>query len=74
MWAKIGHGLWSDAFVVLKKDKGSESGRSIAEQYRPGKTYAIYIILAVSFLLGLLQLFWFSQILTEVLKFVGIDL
>ena len=74
MWGKIGYCLWSDGFAILKKDKSSDSGKSIAEYYRPGKTYALYIILIANLLLGFLQLFWFSKIVVEVLKMIGIDL
>jgi len=45
----------------------------IAEQYRPGKSIALKIILGVSALLTVLQLFWFILILTEALKAMGFD-
>ncbi len=74
MWFRVGAELWSDAFAVLKKDKGLGNGKSIAEQYRPGKNYAIYVILTIHILLAFLQLFWFAKIVDAILKMFGIDL
>ena len=78
MWNKISINLWSDAMIVLKKKKkretgGKESSCCIAEEYRPGMTFCLYIFLSINVLLGLLQLFWFTKILKELLKVLGID-
>lgn len=65
LWIKITRQLWSDGIHVLSK--------GIAEQYRPGKSFALYIILLISALLTVLQLFWFSLIITEALKQAGFE-
>ncbi len=66
MWIQVTRQLWSDARYAISSGK--------AEQYRPGKTWALYFILLSSTLLTLLQLFWFSLIAVEILKAVGIDI
>ena len=65
LWWKVSYGLWSDAFHVLSN--------GIAEKYRPGKVHALYLILVINALLGILQLYWFSLILKEVAKIAGGD-
>lgn len=75
LWNKVSYNLWSDAWIVLEKKQGkngSNIGTSIAEKYRPGKSFAIYVILTINVLLGLLQLFWFTKILVEIAKLLGI--
>jgi hypothetical protein len=71
LWNKIGYGLWSDSFVVMKKPSNGKF--SLAENFRPGKTFVIYIMLGINFALGLLQMFWFSKIIVEITKVLGID-
>ena len=57
--------MWCDGLLVLSN--------GAANKYRPGKSFALYLILGISAFLTLLQLFWFGLILVEVLKLVGID-
>jgi hypothetical protein len=71
LWQKVSVGLWSDAIAVLKKK--DKNNVSIAEQFRPGKTLCLYVYLFIDVLLGFLQLFWFTTILFEVMKVMGID-
>jgi len=65
LWWKVSYGLWSDAYYVLSK--------GIAEKYRPGKVHALYLILVINALLGVLQLYWFSLILKELAIIAGIE-
>lgn len=71
LWNKVSYSLWSDALVVLKKQK--KEAKSTAEEYRPGKSYCLYVILTIDVILGCLQLFWFLKIVIEVMKVLGID-
>jgi hypothetical protein len=57
--------MWSDGIHVLSN--------GTANKYRPGKSFALYLILVISALLTLLQLFWFSLITTEMLKVAGFE-
>ena len=46
----------------------------LTEKLRPGKSYVVYSLLAVSLPMGLLQLYWFQIIVTEVVKvLIGIS-
>lgn len=65
LWIKVTRQLWSDGIHCLSK--------GIAEEYRPGKSFALYIILGVSAALTVLQLFWFSLISTACLRAAGFD-
>lgn len=65
MWIRVTGQLWSDVKFAISSGK--------AEQFRPGKIWALYFILFTSSLLTLLQLFWFSLIVAEILRSVGID-
>ena len=65
LWWKVSYRLWADAYHVLTK--------GIAEKYRPGKVYALYLILVINAVLGILQLYWFSLILKEVAKLAGVE-
>ncbi len=65
MWIKVTRQLWSDGINVLS------SGAS--NKYRPGKNFALYLILGISALLTMLQLFWFSLIAAEMLRMAGIE-
>lgn len=65
LWCVVTKQLWGDGLHVLSK--------GIAEQYRPGKSFALYIILFISLALTFLQLFWFGLIFLEVLKVLGFD-
>lgn len=50
-WWQVSFGLWSDIFAVSKK--------GVIENYRPGKAWFLYAFLAMDFLLGSLQVYWF---------------
>lgn len=65
LWIKVTHQMWSDGIHVLSN--------GTANKYRPGKSFALYLILVISALLTLLQLFWFSLITTEMLKVAGFE-
>lgn len=65
LWIKVSRQLWSDAHHVLSTGK--------AEQYRPGKSYCLYLILMINALLTVLQLYWFALIITKVLEEAGFD-
>lgn len=67
VWNKISWLLWKDSIVVLG------DGKKLANDYRPGKSFVLYVILSLDVVLGLLQLFWFTFILAEVMKMLGID-
>lgn len=74
LWNKISYQLWSDAMVVFKKNKNANGNTaSMAQEFRPGRTFGLYLILFADVALGLLQLFWFAKILTEILKLLGIE-
>jgi hypothetical protein len=51
-WWKVSYQLWSDVLHVLKND--------IMQQYRPGKTWFLYVFLVLDLVLGLLQVYWFG--------------
>jgi hypothetical protein len=65
LWLKMTRQLWSDGRHVLSK--------GISNQYRPGKDWCLYLVLAICTLLSCMQLFWFSLIVTEALKMAGYD-
>mmetsp|Transcript_24493 Transcript_24493/g.28349 ORF Transcript_24493/g.28349 Transcript_24493/m.28349 type:complete len:283 (-) Transcript_24493:82-930(-) len=65
LWNKVSFALWKDAIHVLSK--------GVAEQYRPKKSFCLYIILTIDVILGFLQLFWFTMIVGEILKVLGIN-
>ncbi len=65
LWIKVSRQLWSDALHVLSTGK--------AEEYRPGKKWCLYLILTISALLTLLQLYWFALIVTKALEEAGFD-
>ena len=73
LWNKVSYGLWSDAITVLKRNNSKGGSTCIAEDYRPGKTYCLYLILLIDVILGLLQLFWFAKIIIEILKLFDIE-
>ena len=54
LWWKVVAQLWSDATYVLKK--------GLIHTLRPGKTYVLYLLLALSIPMGLLQLYWLRAI------------
>uniref|UniRef100_A0A7S4AQ81 TLC domain-containing protein n=1 Tax=Pseudo-nitzschia australis TaxID=44445 RepID=A0A7S4AQ81_9STRA len=51
-WWQVSFQLWSDVFAVAKK--------GCIEEYRPGKGWFLYGFLAMDFLLGALQVYWFA--------------
>ncbi|KAI2510917.1 TLC domain-containing protein [Fragilaria crotonensis] len=54
LWWKVVSQLWSDASYVLKK--------GLMHTLRPGKTYVLYLLLALSIPMGLLQLYWLAPL------------
>lgn len=50
-WWQVSFRLWSDVFAVAKK--------GVIEDYRPGKAWFLYGFLAMDFMLGSLQVYWF---------------
>ena len=46
--------LWKDVLYVTQTKKG------LAEQYRPGKTWFLYLFLFMDVALGSLQIYWFA--------------
>jgi hypothetical protein len=54
LWWKVVSQLWSDASYVLKK--------GLMHTLRPGKTYVLYLLLALSIPMGLLQIYWLRTI------------
>lgn len=66
LWIQVTYQMWCDGLLVLSN--------GAANKYRPGKSFSLYLILGISAFLTLLQLFWFSLILAEVLKQIGIDI
>lgn len=65
LWLKVTRQLWSDGTYVLSK--------GISDQYRPGKNWCLYLILAICTVLSCMQLFWFTLIISEVLKAAGFN-
>lgn len=59
-WWKVSLNLWSDVLFLLRD--GS------IEQHRPGKSFACYFTLISNVILGMLQVYWFSLIVQEILK------
>lgn len=57
--------MFKDIFYVIKN--------GTANKMRPGRNHVLYVMMALNFLLGLLQLYWFQIILVEALKVIGID-
>lgn len=66
LWIQVSYTLWNDCLHVLSNAKSNE--------YRPGKNFVLYTVLASNFFLTLLQLYWFCLIAVEVLKLVGVEL
>ena len=52
--------LWSDAREVLKDGK--------ADILRPGKTFVLYMFLALDAVLGTLQVYWFYLIASKAVE------
>lgn len=50
--------LWKDVWTVMKKN--DNTNHQYADQYRPGKSWFLYIFLTMSILLGMLQVYWFA--------------
>jgi len=63
-WGKVSYMLWSDSYYVLSN--------GVAEKFRPGKSYILYITLLINILLSLMQIYWFLMIMAEVIKVVGV--
>jgi len=60
-WLWVSIPLWKDVFHVLKSKD--------SEQLRPGKSWFLFVFLAMNFLLGLLQFYWFGfGILPKILE------
>jgi len=51
-WWQVSFQLWSDVFYVAKKGR--------IEEYRPRKGWFLYGFLAMDFLLGSFQVYWFA--------------
>jgi hypothetical protein len=63
-WWKVGYQMVSDILYVRNN--------GMAAKLRPGRNHVLYVMMALNFLLGFLQLYWFTLILEEAAKFVGI--
>jgi hypothetical protein len=63
LWWKIVYQLWNDVAYAL------ESG--LAEKMRPGKAHVLHLFKWFSIPMGLLQLYWFQIIVSEVVKVVS---
>jgi hypothetical protein len=51
-WWAVSYRLWGDVLYVRK--------HNLAEQYRPGKAWFLYVFLGMDLALGLLQVYWFA--------------
>ena len=52
MWWVVSVQLWSDVLYIRDN--------KLAEQYRPGKVWCLYVFPVMDVVLGLLQLYWFG--------------
>jgi hypothetical protein len=60
-WWMVSARLWTDVMYMRKNN--------LAEQYRPGKAWFLYVFLAMDIVLGLLQVYWFGfAILPKILE------
>ena len=59
-WIWVSLNLWSDAREVLKDGK--------ADILRPGKTFVLYMFLALDAVLGTLQVYWFYLIASKAVE------
>lgn len=64
LWWKVSYLLWKDCYHVVIK--------GIAEQLRPGKSKVLYVFLGLNIPLSLLQLYWFTIIIEEAMKVLGV--
>mmetsp|Transcript_16306 Transcript_16306/g.22991 ORF Transcript_16306/g.22991 Transcript_16306/m.22991 type:complete len:301 (+) Transcript_16306:219-1121(+) len=62
-WWYVGSQLWKDAAYVIQ--------HKLIDQYRPGKSYFIYIFTTLSVLMGILQLYWLGQVLQKVAEILS---
>ena len=64
LWWSVGYQMFGDIFHVMRN--------GTANKLRPGRNHVLYVMMALNVLLGLLQLYWFSIILGEAAKVIGI--
>jgi hypothetical protein len=57
--------MFKDIFGVLND--------GTASKMRPGRNHVLYVMMGLNLLLGFLQLYWFSIILEEAMKVLGIS-
>lgn len=62
LWWKVNFLLWSDARQVIAS--------GMAEKLRPGKSFVLYLFLAINVPLSILQVYWFWLIVGESSKVV----
>jgi hypothetical protein len=65
LWWKVSYQMAHDIRHVLKN--------GMAEKLRPGRNHVLYVMMTLNLLLGMLQLYWFSLILQEVAKVLGME-
>jgi len=65
LWWKVSYLMFQDIFGALKD--------GTANKLRPGRNHVLYVMMGLNLLLGCLQLYWFSIILEEALKVLGIS-
>jgi hypothetical protein len=63
-WWTVSFQMFRDIFHVMRN--------GMADKLRPGRNHVLYVMMALNVLLGALQLYWFSIILEEAAKVVGI--
>ena len=65
LWWKVSYGMFQDIFGALND--------GTANKLRPGRNHVLYVMMGLNLILGCLQLYWFSIILEEALKVLGIS-
>jgi hypothetical protein len=65
LWWPVSYQLFTDVYSVVT------SGQ--AQKLRPGCSWVLYVFLGCNLPLGLLQLYWFTIILGEVCKVLGLS-
>jgi hypothetical protein len=65
LWWPVSYRLFTDVYSVVT------SGQ--AQKLRPGCSWVLYVFLGLNLPLGLLQLYWFTIILGEVCKVLGVS-
>ena len=72
-WWMVSYHLWKDALFVLRGDNNKKNDDGDADASRTaGKTWFLYIFLAMDVALGLLQVYWFAfGMLPKIVEIVG---